>query len=149
MYELTDDQFATIPFDSDVDNKIINRLIRIATTSKRLEYPQLWGESTIEKPVINLRQKARGSGIIVGGELSFYYRDLFITIGYDRDHNYDISQYKVTSADGKYYINQIWIGHSPMPNRRTRIARWRADTRCQEWANLMKRWYSLNSEQRQ
>ncbi len=146
MYELTDEQLASIPFDSDFDNKIVSRLIRLSTDAKRTEYPEVWGESTKDRPVVNLRYKSRGSGIILAGELSFYYRDVFVTVGYDRKHDHDIEKYKVKSNDGKYYINQIWVGTSPLPKNRTRLARWRMNESSMHWNGLMSVWRDLNRE---
>ena len=142
MYELTNEQFLSIPFDSDFDNKIVTRLIRLSTDAKRLEYPEIWGESVKDRPVVNLRYKSRGTGIIIAGELSFYCRDVFVTVGYDRN----IEKYKVKSNEGRYYINQIWAGTSPLPRNRTRLARWRTNESSPEWNRLMEHWRKLNRE---
>lgn len=146
MYELTNEQFLSIPFDSDFDNKIVTRLIRLSTDAKRLEYPEIWGESVKDRPVVNLRYKSRGTGIIIAGELSFYCRDVFVTVGYDRKHDHDIEKYKVKSNEGRYYINQIWAGTSPLPRNRTRLARWRTNESSPEWNRLMEHWRKLNRE---
>lgn len=119
MYEMTLEQLATIPLGTGNDHQIINRMIRLAVTSKRKAYPELWGESTAERPIINLKQLF--DGVIIGGELSFFAKNLFITFKYTRTHSVDVERYKTNSGDGVYHIDCIWIGNSPHIHRRAKL----------------------------
>lgn len=112
MYELTSEQFASVPFDG-TDHEICSRLIRMSIDSKINDYPMAWTQSTVDRPVINLRYKE--NGIIVAGELGFYYDDYFVVICYDRDHLVNRHKYKLNSGDGVMSISRIFFGSSPKP----------------------------------
>lgn len=122
MYALTKEQLLSIPFDERDQNVVVQKLIRLSVDSKRRAYPELWGESTDERPVVNLKEKF--DGVITGGELSFFTRDKFVTVKYARLHSVDIGRYKTNAGDGKYVIDGVWIGNSPYPEHRDWVPGW-------------------------
>lgn len=140
MYLLTDEQLLSIPFDDRDDNLIVQRLIRLSVESKRKNYPELWGESTDERPIINIRTKF--DGVITGGDLNFFMSDLFITVKYLRLHSVNIERYKTNAGDGKYEIEGMWVGTSPYPEHRRWVRGW-AFNHDHELYKIYDRWNAL------
>ncbi len=143
MYEMTDNQFLTVPLNGEDDHAIISKLIRLSVESKRKVYPALWGESTLERPAVNL--KVLYQGVIVGGEISFYINEQFVTFKYDRQHSVNIHRFKTNAGDGRYYITGVWIGNSPKTNLRMWVPEWRW-SRNREMTNLLALWTKLDMD---
>lgn len=135
MHELTSEQFASIPFNG-TDHEICSRLIRMSSDAKSPDYPMVWSQSTIDRPVINIRIK--DNGIIIGGELAFYYDDYFVTIDYTRDHLVNRHRYKLNSGDGAMSINTISFGSSPKPYNNIAIDS--TKSRHRQWVLFLANW---------
>ena len=143
MYEMTPEQFLTVPLQSDSDHEIISKMIRLSVESKRKRYAELWGESTAERPLINLKEKYQG--VITGGELSFFLLDTFVTFKYHRQHAVNITQFKTHSGDGTYFIDGVYVGLSPYTDKREFVEHWRY-SRNREMSQILALWSRLDME---
>lgn len=141
MYELTNEQLASVPIDG-MDNEVCSRLVRLAASAKLKDWPEAWTESTKEKPVVNIRHKDRG--IIIGGELGLYFDDNFVVIYYSRDHSVNRDRYLLNAGDGMMRINKISIGSSPKPVNNLSVRN--LDSLEPEWCRFLALWRDVTNK---
>lgn len=120
MFEIDPEQLETIPFFDDVEDHVIcSKLVKLSVDSKYKMWPMAWGESTKDRPVVNIRIKDKG--YIKGGELGFYFDDFFVVIIYTREHRVNPARYNLNSGDGRMWMDRIYIGSSPKPENNRNI----------------------------